>query len=93
MAATRVNSSSTVERKLEKDSFAGIALGVVALLACELPVAFTLLGLGTLAARAGALKPPFWIEVVAFASAVVGLIMLTGFIFQRWRRRNEQGVE
>lgn len=76
-----------------KCGFAGIALGVVALLACELPVVFTLLGLGALAACAGALKPPFWIEAVAFASAVVGLLMLIVFIYTRWRKRNEQGVE
>ncbi|MGI9285547.1 MAG: hypothetical protein ACR2P1_09170 [Pseudomonadales bacterium] len=89
MVALRFSPYSTVEQKLRKGGLTGIALGVVALLACELPVVLTLLGVGTLAASANALKPPFWIEIIGIASAVVGLLMLIVVIFRHWRRRNE----
>ena len=57
------------EQRLRKGGLTGIALGVVALLACELPVGLALLGFGTLAAGASALESVFWMETIGIASA------------------------
>ena len=84
---------SLVEKKLRKSGLTGISLGVVALLACELPLVLTLAGLGTLSASASALRPPFWIEVIDIAAAVVGLLVLIVLVIRRWRSRNKQSVE
>lgn len=84
---------SPVEKKLRKSGLTGILLGVVALLACELPLVLTLTGLGTLSASASALRPPFWIEAIGIAAAVVGLLMLFVLVIRRWRNRNERSVE
>ena len=81
---------SLVEKKLKKGGLTGISVGVVALLACELPLVVTSVGLGTLSAGASALRPPFWIEAIGIGAAVVGLLMLIVLVIRRSRSRNER---
>ena len=84
---------SRVEKKLKNGGLTGISVGVVALLACEFPLVLTSVGLGALSAGASALRPPFWIEVIGIAAAVVGSLMLIVLIIRRSRSRNEQSME
>ena len=72
---TDVN-SSTKGPRLRRSGVAGIALGMLALVACELPFILTFIGLGSLGAAASSLKPPFYIELAGVIIVVAGLLLL-----------------
>ena len=67
---------STRDPKLRRTGIAGIALGILALLACELPIILTLIGLGSLGAAVSTLKPPLYIELAGVIVIVAGLLLL-----------------
>ncbi|MGI9294530.1 MAG: hypothetical protein ACR2PS_11165 [Pseudomonadales bacterium] len=85
------NVDSAVDKKLKTGGFSGIALGVLALLACEIPVILTILGMGTLATGAHLIKPPFWMEILGISMAAAGtLALVIFFVRRRDRARKEQ---
>ena len=62
----------------------GIALGALALLACELPIILVAIGLGGLSISAMALRPPPLVENIAIGLALIGSLFLTAhFILKR----------
>lgn len=67
---------STRDPKLRRTGIAGIALGILALIACELPIILTLIGLGSLGAAVSTLKPPLYIESAGVIVIVAGLLLL-----------------
>ena len=62
--------------QLKRTGIVGIAIGALAVLACELPIILAVLGLGGLSAGAMALRPPPIIEIVAIIIAIVGAVLL-----------------
>ena len=64
---------------LRRTGVAGIALGIITLLACELPIVLAVIGLGSLSAGTAAFKPPAIIETVGMLIGVIGAALLIGF--------------
>lgn len=61
---------------VRRTGVAGIAFGLMALLACELPFILALVGLGGLSAAAAAFRPPAVVEVVGIVIGGIGALML-----------------
>jgi chromate transport protein ChrA len=72
------------KKRLKRSGLAGTAIGLVALLACKLPVVLAMVGLGGLGAGAMAFRPPPVVEAIAIVMAVVG----TGLLLTAYLRRN-----
>ena len=75
------------DAKLKRTGMAGIAAGVLALLACEIPIILAVLGLGSLSVGAAALHPPPMVELAAIVVIVVGTLLLAVALARRIRRR------
>jgi len=75
---------------MRRTSITGIALGLAALIACELPILLALIGLGSLGAAASILQPPFWIEVASAIVILLGILVLVGLAI-RHRRFGARG--
>ena len=73
---TDVNSSKKGPR-LRRSGVAGVALGMLALVACELPFILTFIGLGSLGAAASSFKPPFYVELAGVIIVLAGLSLLS----------------
>ena len=86
---SRTINKQTDERiGVHRGGIVAIALGILALLACELPVILTLIGLGGLSTAAMALRPHLIVELAAIAVAVIGAVLLFIPAFHRlWSRR------
>lgn len=81
------------DAKLKRTGLAGIAIGAIALLACEVPIILAVLGLGGLSASAAFFRPPAMVELGAIVIAVVGTFLLM-IVFARrlfGRRRRSSG--
>lgn len=75
-------------QRLRRSGIAGIALGTLALVACELPIILTLIGLGNLSTAAMPLRPPFNVEVAGILVAMAGAMLLVISAFRRrWSRK------
>ena len=59
-----------------RGGIAGIALGILALVVCELPIILTLVGFGSLGAAVSSLKPHFYVELAGVIVVVTGLLLL-----------------
>ena len=81
---------TATNRKLRKTGFAGIAMGVLALFACELPIILALVGMGAFSATANAYKPPHWIELTGIMAAITGLLLLSVLAIRIWRKRGSE---
>lgn len=64
------------DKKLKRGGVTGITIGLLALIACELPIILAVVGLGGLSAGAIAFRPPEIVEVIAIILFVVGAGML-----------------
>ncbi len=62
--------------RLRRLSFAGILLGILAFIACELPIFLALVGLSGLSAGAMFIKPPFIVEIIAMLLLAAGIVLL-----------------
>ena len=60
---------------LRRSGVAGVALGLLALVACELPFILTFIGLGSLGAAALPWKPPVYVELAGIIIGVAGLML------------------
>ena len=84
------NNQSVEDKRLRRTGIAGIALGIMAILACELPVILALIGVGGLSAAALAFRPPFLVEVAGIPLAVMGAGLLIVFaVWRFWSSRNK----
>ena len=90
---TRVQGKSNVAFKsyLNRLGAGGAALGLVGLLACELPIILAALGMAGLSAHAMSFRPPPAVEAAAIILLVVSAVIL-GAAFL-WRIKNERGAE
>lgn len=75
------------DTKLRRTGIASVAAGVLALLACEIPIILAVLGLGGLSAGAAALRPPPMVELAAIVVMVAGTLLLAVVLARRLRRR------
>jgi protein-S-isoprenylcysteine O-methyltransferase Ste14 len=80
----------STDNKLRKTGVTGIAMGVLALLACELPIILALAGMGALSMSASAFKPPIWIELIGITTAIAGLLLLSILAIRIWRKRGSE---
>lgn len=82
------NKQSAEGKGVRRTGIAGIAFGLMALLACELPIILALIGLGGLSTAAVVFRPPFVVEVTGIVIGVTGALMLIGLGFRRlWLRK------
>ena len=85
-----LNGKRAIDNRLKAAGLSGIALGALALLACELPAILGILGLATLAAGSGVLRPPVWLETLGILVAVAGIIALVVFFARRRHHTQEK---
>jgi len=61
----------------------GVAVGVLSLLACELPLVLALVGLGGLSSAASAFFLPPVAEMIGIVIGVLGLFLILGALIYR----------
>ena len=67
---------SSSKKYIKRSSISGIAIGIMALLACEIPFVLAFIGLGGLSASAYAFRPGPLVEMIAIGLVVTGIIAL-----------------
>ncbi len=80
---------TATDKKLKRRGVTGIAVGIVALVACELPIILAVVGLGGLSAGAMAFRPPAIVELIAVILFVIGAGILLFLLARRVRRRQK----
>jgi acetyl-CoA carboxylase alpha subunit len=65
-----------VDKKLKRTGLSSVALGAIALLACELPIILAAIGFGGLSAGAMALRPSESVEILAITLVSIGGLLL-----------------
>ena len=83
----------SITKHLKKAGPAGLVVGFIALLACELPIVLALVGLGSLGTITSFLRPPFGAKTALFMVIVLGSVVLTAVLFRRLWSRNRPDVE
>ncbi len=68
----------------------GIAIGLLALLVCELPIVFALIGLGGLSASALKFRPPPLVELGAIILFITGTAILLAPQIKRLLNRKKK---
>ncbi len=76
---------------LKRGGITGIAIGVMAILACELPIILAVVGLGGFSSAAMLLRPHPMVERAALALLVMGVVLLFLFLYRRTRHRRRAG--
>jgi hypothetical protein len=61
----------------------GIAIGVLSILACELPIVFALVGLGGLSSAASIFSLPPLVELIGITLGLLGLLLVVGLFIYR----------
>ena len=80
--------------RLRRTSRVGVLVGIVTLLACELPWILTFVGLGAFATFAEMAQPPSWAEAIAaLVFAAAASILLALFVRRLFMRFMVQGQE
>ncbi len=83
-----INKQPVKGKGLRRTGIAVIALGVMSILACELPVILALIGFGGLSAAALAFETPFVVDVVGILLTVMGVGLL--IVLAVWRLRSRR---
>lgn len=79
---------SDLGKGVRRTGVAGIAVGVTALLACELPLILGLIGLGGLSTAAVAFRPSFVVEVAGIVIGGIGVLILISLGFRNlWSKK------
>ncbi len=65
----------------------GVILGVVTVVACELPLLLALIGLGGLGSVAAGFTPSPMVEMIGIGLGLLGLLVLIGLLGARLVRR------
>ena len=71
--------------RLRQTAWASIAVGILALLTCELPLILVAIGFGTLGTSVIALRPPPLVENIAIGLALMGFLILLVHTFAKWK--------
>ena len=67
----------------------GIAIGVLSILACELPIVLALVGLGGFGAAASEFSLPPMVEVIGLTLGILGFLLIIGVYIHRAVCREE----
>lgn len=70
-------------KNVERLGTTGIAIGVLSVLACELPIVFALVGLGGLSSAISAFSLPPMVEMVGITLGLLGLFLVVGLLISR----------
>ena len=70
----------SLQARIRKLGVGGVALAVLALVACELPLVLVAVGL---VGAANVLRLPAGVEAAALVAGVVGVVLIAGSIFMR----------
>ncbi len=70
----------------------GITIGILALVACELPIILAVVGLGGLSAGAMAFRPPEIVELIAIILFVIGAGLLLFLLVKRTLKRRKESA-
>ena len=62
----------------------GIAIGLLSILACELPIVLALVGLGGLSSAASILSLPPMVEMIGITVGLLGLLLVIGLGIYRF---------
>ncbi len=85
------SSPSSSSKKIRRAGVTGVLIGVLSIVACELPIILALVGLGGFSAASRWLSPPPIVEMIGVAIGLVGILMLLGLLGYRllkmWRRQ------
>ncbi|MEE9315116.1 MAG: hypothetical protein V3V02_10750 [Rhizobiaceae bacterium] len=73
---TKTQPKTLPDKKLKRSGMTGIAIGVLALLVCELPIILAVIGFGGLSAGALAFRPPPIVELIAVILFILGVLVL-----------------
>ncbi len=85
---TKTQPKALSDKKLKRGGMTGIAIGVLALLACELPIIFAVIGLGGLSASALTFRPPPIVELIAIILFILGaLALIIPFVRRKLKKR------
>lgn len=77
--------------RFKRTGCTGLAIGGLAIIACELPILLAALGLGGLSAGALAFRPPPIVEKVAVIIGLLGAVLLViHFVRKYWRQRIQE---
>ena len=86
--AAETSRPSATGKGLRRTGLAGIALGLLTLLLCELPVILAVVGLGGFSAAAARFHLPPAVEMAGFAVGTIGAVVMAGYVVRRvWLKR------
>ncbi|MFT7472839.1 MAG: hypothetical protein ACI8XU_002743 [Kiritimatiellia bacterium] len=78
---------SNYSKRVRRIGTTGIWIGILSVLACELPIALTVVGLGGLSSAASLLSLPPMIEMVGVVIGLSGLLLIAGIFTYRFVSR------
>ena len=85
MTRTKQDRSIAAHKTLKRTGLSGIGIGVLTLIACELPLILTVVGLGGLGASAKVFQPPLIIEIAAVGLFILGAAIIAALAAKRYR--------
>ena len=77
------SSAKSSSNKFRRAGITGVVVGVLSILACELPIILAVIGLGGLSTASKWLSPPPMVEMIGVVIGLVGLLMLIGLLGYR----------
>jgi len=70
-------------KRVKRLGMTGIAIGVLSILACELPIVLALVGLGGLSSAASIFSLPPMVEMMGITLGLLGLLFVACLLFYR----------
>lgn len=75
--------SNSPSKRVKRLGTTGIAIGVMSILACEIPFVLALVGLGGLSSAASIFSLPPMVEMIGITLGVLGLFLVVGLLVYR----------
>jgi hypothetical protein len=93
MTVPNEDTRSIKARVLKRTGLVGIALGALALIACEVPLVLAVVGLGGLGAGSTAFAPETLLEFGGIALAISGGVILVALRVRRVRAKRKEAPQ
>ncbi len=74
---------TSADNRMKRGGVTGIAIGALALLACELPIILAVIGFGGLGAVINAFRPPPVVELIGVMFLIAGIGILAVLLAKR----------
>ena len=75
--------SNNSTKRMKRFGTTGIAIGVLSVLACELPIVLAVVGLGGLSSAASVFSLPPMIEMIGITLGLLGFLLIVGLLTYR----------